>query len=756
MMSICGGIARPWWGVAAFPFLLVSQQAQAAEASSPETMQVETVVVTAQKHAETEQQTPLSISTFTTSELKASGMIKPSDIVAQVPNASFSSFFGEGQNPSFCFRSICLTGQFGDGFEPPVAIYTDEVYTSSAFGQSLQFFDVERIEVLKGPQGTLYGRNTTGGLFNIILNKPTKDFEASLSAEYGTYNNLVVEGSISGPITDRIQGRLAFQTHNRDGWVDGLVDGVKANDVDTKAVRGMLNFDLSNQATLLLSANYFHVDQGGQAYGIFGTVDKDGSTCSVSKRLRGNCGGIFGDNTLTTNNWVGSSEPDKWIGANIPTGAQPRNFVENYSLSTTLNWDLGGVDLTSITAYNIGHKLTIEDLDGTINYGYDDELWARTKTLTQEVRLSGKMYGDIDWLAGVFFYDDSRKLGTNLFPATLYEDHSTKDTTSWAAYGNFDIPLPHDFSLSLGVRYSWEQLDVVFSRSGDYVDTASDERRSATNDNVDGKAVLKWSPDENTMLYASITSGHRSANVITQYVWSSVEEGSNRDALKPTKPEKLLAYEIGSKTDVLHKRLRVNTALFYYDFRDKQQSIYIIDCDVKDTCTGYGRMRNIEKSLVWGGEISLEAIVTPDLSVDASYGITDSKVTSHESDSNGLQLYGTKLPMSAPTASIGVDYTFPVTIKSGEIKLRADYDWIGNHSFAGGNDPDKYDRQASYGLTNLNLSWSAPSSAYRIDVFAKNLGNVKYYEDSQQLSTTTENVVWGMPRTFGIRLSYVN
>lgn len=755
MKSFRGGIARPWWGAATIPLLLLSQPALAVDDGSADAMQIETVVVTAQKRAETEQQTPLSITTFDAASLKTSNMLKPSDIVAKIPNASFSSFFGEGQNPSFCFRSICLTGQFGDGFEPPVALYTDEVYTSSAFGQSLQFFDVERIEVLKGPQGTLYGRNTTGGLFNIILNKPTKDFESSLSAEYGSYNNLIFEGSVSGPITDRIQGRLAFQTHNRDGWVDGLVDGKKANDVDTQAVRGMLNFDLSSKATLLLAANYFHVDQGGQAYGIYGTAGGSGA-CSLSERFRGTCGGIFGDNSLTAKDWVGSAAPDKWIGADIVTGDKPRNFIEDYSLAATLNWDMGFAELTSITSYNIGHKLTIEDLDGPINYGYDDALSARTKTLSQEIRLSGQAAYGIDWLVGVFAYNDRRNLGTNLFPKTDYEDHSTKNTTSWAAYGNADVALPHDLTLSVGLRYSWETLDVAFSRSGYYVSAVDNERRSTTNDNLDGKIVLKWTPNEDSMVYASATSGYRSANVITQYVYGSVDASSPIDALKPTKPEKLYAYEIGSKTDLLDRRLRLNTAAFFYDFKNKQQSIYVLDCDIRDTCTGYGRMRNIGKSLVWGGEVSLQAVLTSSLLADLSYGISDSKVTSHELDSKGLQLYGTKLPMSTSTLSAGLTYALPIPESYGSVKLRADYDWIGRHNFSGGNDPDQLAEQKSYGLTNLNLNWGAPSNAYHVEVFAKNLGNVKYYLNAQELSTTTEDVVWGMPRTFGIRLTYAD
>jgi iron complex outermembrane receptor protein len=724
----------------------------AQDAADSDTLQ--TIVVTAQKRSESIQQTPLSISAFDAAALKELGVYRATDLAAQVPNVGFSSFFGESQNPSFCFRSICLTGQFGDGFEPPVAMYTDEVYSSSAFAQALQLFDIERIEVLKGPQGTLYGRNTTGGLFNIITNKPTEKFESSFSAEYGTYNNQVLEGVVSGPLSDSVRGRLAAQVRQRDGWQKGVVDnGVKANDIDTMAFRGMLDIDLADNVSLLLSSNYFKVDQGGQAYALNGTIDPaTGADCTLSQLQTGNCVGIFDDPELSANKLYGSFSPGHWYGADIPGGLQPRNYARSYGASATLHADLGSWELTSISSYSGGKKEIIEDLDGSINYAFDDIVAADADTVTQEIRASGN-WGDVGWLLGAFYYDDDRNLRTELTPPSLYADRSEKNTTSWALYSNFDIPLAHDFKLILGGRYSWEKLDVVFNRSGDYASTVVDEHRSIANDgNFDGKVVLQWSPIDTAMLYGSITSGYRSANVNSQFQFGSIEAGSLLDPLKPVKPEKLISYETGMKLDLLDRRLRVNAALFYYDLKDKQTTIYVLDCTVaEDVCSGTGRMRNLDKVNVWGGEIELLARVTQRLTLNFSAGIVDSETKTDALDSEQNPLGGRELPMSNPSFNAGVSYNVPLAAR-GDLTMRADYSWTDDQDFSGSGSVQS--QSPAYGLTSANLSWSSPSNRYHVDLFGENLFNEDYYIYAQNLYPDTQYVVWGTPRTIGLRMSW--
>nr|WP_277346328.1 TonB-dependent receptor [Solimonas marina] len=720
-----------------------------------------TIVVTAQKHSESLQQTPMSIAAFTSEQLKDLGVTKATDLLSHVPNTSFKSFFGESQNPTFCFRSICLNVPYGDGIEPPVAMYTDEVYASSAFAQALQFFDVQRIEVLKGPQGTLYGRNATGGLVNVITNKPTDTLQGSISTEYGTFNNQQFDAVISGPLSEHVRGRLAAQTHRRDGYVHGQVDGVDANDIDTGALRGTLDIDLAQNLSLELAGNWFKVDQGAEAYALNGTVDPNtGKTCSMSQQMTGNCVGIYaltddeGNLNVSANSLYGHFDPKHWLGADIPGNngdtVRPRNDITSYGGHATLNWQLDGWKLTSISAYSGGYKNITEDLDGNIQYQYDDRLTAKADTYTQELRASGNWSG-MDWILGGFFYDDTRHLTTNLFPTTYYNDHSKKDTRSYALYGNLDIPLAEKVKLILGSRYSWEDVDVNFARDGYYTDPTSDQHRHAFSGDYDGKAVLQWSPTDNVMTYASITSGHRSPNINSQSQYGTIDASSPIDALKPVKSEKLISYEVGSKADFFNHRLRFDASMFYYDFKDMQTSIYKTYTTDDGSTVGAGVLSNIDTVHVWGGEANVQALLMRGLTLNAGFGATQSKIETDEVDKDGNPLNGHELPFSNPTANGGLSYVTAIG-DYGMIKARTDYTWMADHYFSMSNQVTEEGK--AYGLWSANLGWISPTETYQVDVFGQNLANKKYFVYMQNLYDYTQQVVWGTPRTLGLRLTW--
>lgn len=713
---------------------------------------LETVVVTAEKRTQSDVQTPVAVNAFDAEQLKELGAVRPTDLLRMVPNASYKSFFGESQNPTFCFRGICLTVPYGDGIEPPVAMYTDEVYSSSAFGQALAFFDVDRVEVLKGPQGTLYGRNATGGLVNVITKKPTDTFESGLSLEYGTYNNQVIDGYVSGPLSQSVRGRLAIQTHRRDGYVKGAIDGVDANDIDTQAYRGTLDIDLASDLTLELAANYFKVDQGAEAYALNGTKNaKTGETCGLNELMSGNCVGIFDDDTRSANSLYGKFDSKHWYGADIPGGLKPTNDIESFGGRATLTWDLGNWQLTSISGFTGGNKEIIEDLDGDIQYQYDDRLTADAKTYTQEFRANGSLR-DMDWILGAFIYDDTRHLTTNLTPATYYADASKKDTDSYAVYGNIDIPLPMpNFKVVLGSRYSWEDMHINFSRSGEYTDEATDEKRSTSNGSFDGRAVLQWSPDKDMMAYASVSTGHHSGNINTQSQYGVIDKSSPLDALKPVKPEHLISYETGLKTYLLDNRLRLNATAFYYDFKDMQTSIYKYYTTSGGEVQGAGVLSNLDKVNVWGGEFEAQALLTRHLQMNLGYAVSDSKVHTDEVDKDENPLDGKELPFSNPSAFGGLSYNAYLG-SYGSMTARIDYSWMAKHYFSLSNNVTEEGK--AYGLTSANISWFSPNETYQVDVFGQNLTDENYFVYVQSLYTNTQQAVFGMPRTVGLRFTW--
>ncbi len=712
---------------------------------------LDTVTVTVQKHAQTVQDTPAAVSAFSAEQIKQLGVTRASDLVSHVANADFFSFFGESQNPSFCFRTICLTTQFGDGFEPPVAMYADEVYVSSAFAQSLQMFDVQRLEVLKGPQGTLYGRNTTGGLVNVITNKPTESLEASLSQELGSYDNRLTEGVVSGPLNERVRGRLATQVHQRDGYVSGVLGGPKANDIDTQAIRGILDIDVSDTSTLELRADYFRVNQGGQAYGINGTRDPNtGAACTLGQLSGGNCVSLY-DRDISARQLYGNFSPKHWYGGDIPGDAYAlRNAINNRDFAATFNSQMDGWEFTSITGYNSGRKEIVEDLDGDFGYGYEDRLTAASKTFSQEFRAAGN-WNDVGWLFGLFYYNDDRDLTTGLIPASDYLDSSNKKTTSYAAFANVEIPFAERWKAILGARYSWEEREARFSRSGDYTSTAIDQRRRVSGGHVDSKAVLQWEPTDHLMGYASMTTAYRSANMNTQFIYGSVNPDSSLDALKPVEPERLTSYELGFKSDLLDRRLRVNASVFYYDFKDMQTSLYVFDPAIGANGSGSTVMRNLGKVGVWGGEIDLQARLFAGMTASLGIGVTHSKIKSHAEDGDGNQLYGNELPMSGPNVDFGLTYNQQLA-RHGSIDWHADYRWKDRHYFGISNNVNG--QSPAYALVGFNVAWNSPSGRYRVEAFGKNVTNKQYWLYASEVYTDTQQVVWGEPRTYGVRLSW--
>lgn len=709
---------------------------------------LEVITVTAQHRTESAQSVPVSINAFSGDELEAMGIERPSDIVSHIPNVDFFSFFGEAQNPSFCFRGICMNVQFSDSFEPPVAMYTDDVYVGSSFGQALQMFDVDRIEVLKGPQGTLYGRNTTGGLVNVITRKPSEFFEAQGSVDYGTHNDLITQGAVTGPLAEGVRGRLAIQRHTSDGYVHGYQDGDDANENDNLALRGILDFDIGDSSLLRISANYFNVDQGAQASSINGTLDpQTGDTCSVSQLKSGNCVGIYGTDH-SANELYGGLSPKRWLGANIPGGYKPKNVVESNGVTATFTTKFGDMDFISITGYNRGRKDYIEDLDGEINFEYDDRLKAQTKTLSEEMRLSGTDAG-IDWMTGVFLYHDEKDTQTALFPASLYYDDSTKKTDSWAVFGNVTFPLwRDDLSLTLGGRFTKEKRDLDFTRTGAYVSDAIGEKRSSDDSHFDWRAALQWQAAEKTMLYTSVTTSFRSANMNNQFQWGSVEKGSPLDSLHPVSPEYLTSYEVGLKTDFWDDRARLNAAMFYYDYEDMQYAIYVYDDELG---LGGNRLRNIGDVGVWGGEVDLTLALTRDLRVGLGYGDTHSDIDSDATLDDGTPLDGHHLPMSNPTVNANIAYHISLG-DYGDLRLGADYSWKDDHYFSITNSDTAYGE--SYGITNVHATWASVDGSYEVELHGDNIFDEEYYLYAGEIADNTQNIVWGKPAWWGLKVSY--
>lgn len=748
----------------ALPFLTMATDAAAAEAKL-----LEEVVVTAQKREQSIQDVGISISAFSGEKLDEFSVVRPTDVLRQIPNMTFFSIFGEAQTPNICIRGICLLN-FTDGIEPPVAMYTDEVYRGTGFGQSVQIFDVERFEVLKGPQGTLYGRNSTAGVVNVVSRKPTKEFTVDLGAQYGSYQTVVVEGAISGPITSSIRGRLAARSHHADGWNKGFYDGAESNDADTFGARGMLEFDLGEGGNLLLTTHYSRVDQTTEAfadrgYSVPGTIDvvpddpstpnvfeDAGTRCAIADINGGRCAGdaLLGSDAFE---YYGAFEPGRWQGFVTVDGSPPENHIEDKGASATLNWDFDGWKLTSISSYGHSTKRFSEDLDGIALLAIEDLYFVDHKQWSQELRASGDHNGAA-WLFGAFYYDEKKDVGFSVFPPSDFTAISLKDTRSWAAFGQVDVPISDRLTATLGARLTHEERDLDFSRTSTFVSNVAGEKRDVSDEVFTGKFGMQWKPSSDTLVYGNLSTGFKSGDFNTQFIFGSVDPTSPLDAIKPVDREELTAYEVGYKSDFLDGRARLNLAAFLYDYRDVQVTVFIVPAP---GLPGASRFRNAGDASVWGAEAELFLLPTPNFELTLGIGWADSQLDTTATISSAgqpeLALDDHELPMTNLSVNGVARYSIPFKDKdAGSLTLQLDWSWMDDHFFTIDNVPTE--AGDAYALANARAVWTSSNGRTKVQLFVDNIFDKEYYVFASDLGRNWGNVVWGRPRWAGVEVSF--
>ena len=694
---------------------------------------LEELIVTAQRRAENLQEVPVSVTAMTGEVLREQGVERPIDLTSQVPNLGVFTIFGDAQQPSFSIRGIGLFS-FSDSFEPPVGMYVDEVYKASGVGQTALLFDIERVEVLRGPQGTLFGRNTTGGLFNITTRKPTRDAEFSGTVQYGSYDDVVLEAAGGGPVTDALRVRLAARYNNNDGWSKGL-DGERYDNTDVFAARASAEADLAEGVQALVIASYSRAKQNTPGFGITGYFDRaTGAECSIDRIRSGVCvspslGGRSGED-------LGGFRPGRTPGRTAASfGLQPSQEVEAWGVSGRLTAELGDVTLTSITAFERVSKYYFEDL-----VLFSDGFTMNDKAFTQEVRASGG--GDrVSWVAGLYYFNDRKLLGSfDPTPGFSFLSDATQKTESWAVFGQADWEIVPDLTLTAGVRYTEEDKKIHY-----VTDFGIDASRSISEDKFTGRIGLNYRFTDDLMAYAAVSSGYKSGGFNGQFLFSA-------SSLDPVPAETLISYEAGFKSEFWDGRARLNAAVFMYDYRDIQLGVF-----VQLPTGGFAtRLRSAGDVEVRGAEFELAVNPIENLRLTAGVGMLDSEFKDSNTVNSGGVIYdlkGKELPLSFPISFNGsARYGAPVA--GGEGWVRADYAWKPDHYFT----TDNSDREGSdaYGILNLRAGWTSDGGRYGVEVFVDNVMDKKHFIFAADQTPDFGAFTWGRPRWIGaaFRLHY--
>jgi len=700
---------------------------------------LEEVIVTAQKRAESLQNVPISITAMTGQQLAALGAENATQIAAQVPNLHIDGAFGPNGPPQLSLRGVSIL-DFSDANESSVAMYIDDIYKGTVSGQVAQLFDLERVEVLRGPQGTLYGRNTPGGVVHFISARPTEQPTGGASLQLGSFQQRIAEAFLSGPLSERLRGRIAMKYNRDDGYQTNWATGTRLAQTDVFAIRGLIDWQPSDSLTV--SGKLFHSNSRGShpGYGFYGTLDPiTGAPCSTNRILDSQCA-----------NDAGFRDPKPDPKHAYSEFRHLPDELRNSGGSLHISWDVDDLQLVSITGYETLKKSLREDCDaaaisGLVCYG---DWTADTSQFTQELRLSGQSSA-LRWITGAYYYEDRKLVDVVIPPFGGFGSYATTKAKSWALFAQGDFAITDRLTAVAGVRYTAERRalhdltgvlnGVGGTREGTpFFGPLSDSQSSSK---PTGKIGLELRPHPGLMTYATVSTGFKSGMFNTTLLGEPGERG-------PVGEETIIAYEVGLKSSWWDERIRLNAAAFHYDYSDFQASAVI-------TTNGLpvARFINAGDVKMSGGELELNLLPSKHWEIGLGAGFLHTRIHAPASTSiGGVPLDGKEAPAS-PAVSLNGFVRYQHDVGSyGSASLQMDFSWKDHFFFNPDNDP--FESQDAYGLVNLRATWRSPTGRYETSAFVQNIFD-EHYATFGFISPTFPGAykVWGLPRWAGVKLA---
>jgi len=728
--------------MAGFVFLSL----MAADASA---RTLEEITVTAQKRAQSLEDVGISVSAFTGNELKDLGVTDTVDITQQVPGMQLFTW-----SPAFTVFSLRGVSQtnFQDNLEAPVAVYMDGAYVANMSAINAQLFDMERVEVLRGPQGTLYGRNTTGGLIHYITKKPTeKEFNGYLEATGAAYNNTgfntySVEGAAGGGLSDNLRARVAGRWQKSDGYVEPgaapaigkpMATGRTSQGANGYALRGEVQWDVNENidTQLIISHSNDHdVPTGVYVVSLAGADlttglgDFKGYDFSTTPPTKVN----FTGKPITGNVWKHASDQGNYAGHKNPFLNRKVTSV-NGQIKVHLN---NGMELTSISNYLGMDKFYIEDAGGGLLY-FPYNVTDNFYQVSQELRLSGNT-DRMRWQVGAYYldmewntYQSVAGAGINAAAAPAYRttvtDNAITQTygdvkaSNWSLFGHVEYDLNNQWTLIAGLRYSKDDKSLDMTRF--FADSGQSIARMqtfniATDVPIPGidkihygdwaaRLQLNWHPMEDTLIYASFARGIKGGN------WSLDPLGAVAYSNLKHKNEVLYDYEVGLKSRFMNGLARLNAAAFYYDYHNYQAF----------SLTNLVPQVTNSDAREYGGEIELTVSPTQGLDLMAGASFLDSRVDAVPDVFGGT--LKTQFP-NAPPVSLNwlVRYQWPIPGLAGNIAAQVDGNWNDSQYLEGTN--SQISHESPYSVWNARLSYTTNDDKWKATVWVKNFTNSKY------------------------------
>jgi len=713
-------------------FLLPVQKGTAAEKS----IILEEIIVTARKKEESLQLVPVSVTAISADNLEARSLLSLKDVGQFTPNFSFASH-GQGGNSAglIYIRGI---GQSDPQItnEPGVGVYLDGVYFGRMQGLDLEMMDLERIEILRGPQGTLFGKNTIGGAVNIVSVKPSNKFSAKTQITAGSFNRIDANVSINLPIvTDKLAARFSGATRNRDGF-GSRTDGAEMANVNSLSGRGTILLTPNESLEILASFDATRIREKGPIHKLVAVAQPP-----LVGLLNMFLPVPYDDSWLTDSDFTSQA-----TGSNA-------NEIDLWGVSLTAIWKAESYTLKSITAYRSNKSFYGLDPDGSPIVIIDEAIRGKQHQFSQEFQIDGVSLNDrLEWVAGVYYFTEKGEISAvdNVFPVLFniigldlsFSTDLNIENKSYAAYGQGTYAITEQLSLTTGMRYTYEEKygDVFRYRAptGAVVIPFTDKKENW--DSFSPRVGMEYRWNQDVMTYVSAAQGFKSGGFNGR--------ADAADGFTTYDPEKVWTFEAGLRSDIFNNKLRFNATVFLSKYKDIQFTVIRGNEAGEPT----SQVDNAAKADIKGVEIELTAVPVEGLILNAALGLTDAKYTSINPGSD-ITINSSFINTPKWTFVLAGQYTIPIN-DSFEVVSRIDYAYKSKIFYDAANSP--FIVQQGYGLLNGRLSLKSTDGSWSVSVFGTNLTNRHYIQAGTDFLNALgfAEVQFARPREWGLSFEY--
>lgn len=753
-------------------FASISSSALVGAGYASADVTLEEVIVTATKRGETSlQDAAISVSAVTGGVIEDSGIRHVEDLQAYVPNLVVGDSADTPGDAVVTIRGIG-TQILSIGADPSSSVHTDGVYNSRPGTIFSEFLDVERVEVLRGPQGTLYGRNSVGGTINIIHKMASYEPEVKVLAEVGNLDGYRGVVSVNGALVeDTLAGRFAFSRRARDGWITNQVDGDKYGEETVNAFRGALLWDISDTAQLVVKTDWSDKDTDNRPAKLLGTGE-DPDDGALSAQLLADNGAL-----PTAADWYA-------VNQNTTLG-KPYRDQDDFGISAELTIELGNYTLTSLTGYRSHESEYLNDTDLTSLDLVNDFLETESSQFSEELRLASNFDGRVNFQASLFYMEDDAELnifsdlnaGNHPLAAQFFLGFPPTDTSeilvpilqenttkAMAVFGEIYVEITERLRLTLGGRYSDEEKDfsdgtqaslvtdsgtisffpgdVMVQFPGKGVAGVIPVNRNSASDSwskFTPKVVLEYSASEDVLYYFTYAEGFKSGGFDARVA----VPGDNTPAFEPESVDNI---EIGAKATLWGGRARVNTAIFRMEYTDQQITFVDNESGLPVVTTS-----NAGESRFQGLEFEGELLLTDNFKAGLGLAFLDAEYITYATERDG-DLSGLT-PRDAPEWSLNtfLDYRVPLAA-GGELLFHLDGSWRDDNVQRASVNSDNQHIIDAYSLWNTRVTYTTGNGDWSVSLWSNNLFDQEYEVSKVDQPFGRHQVYLGMTRTFGATL----